>query len=83
MITYDIEDNRTNVWDANSVKDTYSYDALGRTISRTDPNDHIDNFKYSPAGLIAYTNQLDQWICYQLDAHGRKTARGRYRKPVL
>src|SRR5260221_5377440 len=66
-ITFDMENNRTNVCDANTVLNRFAYDELGRTIKRTDPNNQTETFTYSTVGLIAYSNQLGQSITYQYD----------------
>ena len=73
-ITYDMEDHRTNVINANSVKSSYVYDPLSRTISRTDANGNIETFTYSTLGIVAYTNQIANGTTYAYDLAGRKTS---------
>jgi len=73
-IVFDIEDRATNSTDANGVEVDTTYDDLGRPLTRTYPDNGVERFGYSPAGLIAYTNQLGKVTRYGYDAAGRKTA---------
>ena len=73
-ITFDIEDRPVTNIDANGVMLTNTFDKLGRVLTRTYPDNGVERFGYSPAGLVAYTNQLNQITRYVYDAARRKTA---------
>jgi RHS repeat-associated protein len=73
-ITYDINDRPTSVTNANGVAVDSTYDDLGRVLTRTHPDSGVERFGYSPAGLVSYTNQLNQITRYAYDAAGRKGA---------
>jgi RHS repeat-associated protein len=70
----DIEDRLTNSVDANGVVINNTYDYLGRLLTRSYPDGGVESFGYSPAGLIAYTNQLGYKTYYGYDAARRKVA---------
>jgi RHS repeat-associated protein len=72
--SFDIEDRLTNQVDANGVSVSMTYDNLGRMLTRSYPDAGVERFGYSPAGLIAYTNQLTNRTYYAYDAARRKTA---------
>ncbi len=72
--TYDILDRSTNTVDANGVSVNMTYDDLGRMLTRSYPDTGTERFGYSPAGMIAYTNQLTNVTYYGYDAAGRKIA---------
>jgi len=71
---YDINDRKTNSVDRNGVVITNNYDNLGRMLTRGYPDGGIEHFGYSPAGMIAYTNQLTKKTYYAYDAVRRKVA---------
>jgi RHS repeat-associated protein len=74
LIYYDIEDRPIHITDANQVTVTNSYDLLGRLNTRLYPDGGMEEFGYSPRGLVAYTNQLNLTNFYGYDAASRKTA---------
>ena len=72
---YDNEDRITNSVDQNGVTVTNAQDALGRVLIRGYPAVGAEEkFGYSTAGLVAYTNQLDNRTRYGYDAARRKIA---------
>lgn len=73
-VSYDLLDRVTNNVDANGVSTGSTYDNLSRVIARSYPDGGVEKFGYSPQGLVAYTNQLNQPTTYGYDALGRKTA---------
>jgi RHS repeat-associated protein len=73
-IVFDIEDRTTSRTDTDGVEIVTTYDDLGRPLTRTYPDEGVERFGYSPAGLIAYTNQVGKVTRYGYDAAGRKTA---------
>jgi YD repeat-containing protein len=73
-IGYDIEDRVVTSTDANGVQVDTTHDGLGRPLTRTYPDSGVERFAHSPAGLVAYTNQVDKITRYGYDAAGRKTA---------
>jgi RHS repeat-associated protein len=73
-MSYDIDDRLTNQIDANGVSINITYDNLGRMLSRGYPDGGVEDFGYSPAGLITYTNQLGEETEYTYDAARRKIA---------
>ncbi|MBI3851947.1 MAG: RHS repeat-associated core domain-containing protein [Verrucomicrobia bacterium] len=72
-LSLDLEDRATNSIDANGVSIDTTYDALGRTLTRTYPDGGVEKFGYTTNGLVAYTNQLNQVTRYVYDVAGRKT----------
>ena len=71
-IDFDDEDRATNRVDSEGVSTAMTYDDLGRLRTRTYFDGHED-FGYSAAGLIAYTNQIGMTNFYAYDAAARKT----------
>ena len=72
FIDFDDEDRATNVINTEGVSVAMTYDNLGRLRTRTYFDGHED-FGYSAAGLIAYTNQIGMTNFFVYDAAGRKT----------
>jgi RHS repeat-associated protein len=73
-LAFDINDRVINSVDANGVSVSMTYDSLGRLFTRAYPDGGVESFGYSPRGLVAYTNQLNQVTRYGYDAARRKTA---------
>jgi RHS repeat-associated protein len=73
-VSHDILDRATNTVGANGVSINMTYDNLGRMLTRSYPDGGIESFGYSPAGMIAYTNQLTNATYYGYDAAARKIA---------
>jgi YD repeat-containing protein len=71
-LVFDDEDRITNSCDANAVCVSMTYDNLGRLLTRTYPDGGTESFGYSPAGLVAYTNQLGYVTLYTYDPARRK-----------
>jgi RHS repeat-associated protein len=72
-IGLDIEDRAATNTDANDVTVTSTFDNLRRPLTRTYPDTGTEQFFYGPAGLVAYTNQLNEVTLYNYDAARRKT----------
>ncbi len=69
---FDTEDNPMWVTDANNVSVTNTFDLLHRMLSRKYPDGGTENFGYSAAGLIAYTNQIGASNHFALDPVGKR-----------
>ncbi len=69
---FDAEDRPVSATDADQVTVTSSYDLLGRVTAREYPDGGLEQFGYSPRGLVVYTNQLNQTNFYVYDAASRK-----------
>src|SRR5581483_7024726 len=72
-IGFDIEARVATNTDANGVTVTTTFDNLRRPLTRTYPDTGVEQFFYGPAGLVAYTNQLNEVTLYGYDAARRKT----------
>jgi YD repeat-containing protein len=83
LTTYDLEDHGTNMVDANTITNKYTYDALGRVSKRTDGNNKNETFGYNSLGLIAHTNQLNHTNFYTYDVAGRKTAETNANREII
>ncbi|PWU12323.1 MAG: hypothetical protein C5B50_21765 [Verrucomicrobia bacterium] len=73
-LAFDDEDRATNSVDANGVSVASTFDELGRVLTRSYPDAGVEQFKYSAAGLMAYTNQLGFGATYTNDVAARKIA---------
>ena len=73
-ISYDVLDRVTNTVDLNGVSINRSYDNLNRLLTRSYPDGGVESFGYSPAGLMAYTNQIGQATYFAYDTEGRRVA---------
>jgi len=71
---YDILDRVVSTVDANGIATTNTYDSLGRLIKKTYPDGNTETYTYSALGLMAYTNQLGNFVHYGYDVAGRKLA---------
>ena len=57
---------------ATAVWTTYSYDALGRTLSVTEPDGSAKNYQYS-ANTVKVTDEAGKWKKYTMDGFGNLT----------
>jgi RHS repeat-associated protein len=71
-ITFDIKDRPQDVLDANNMIVTNGYDAVSRLLARGYPDGGVETFGYLPAGMFAYTNQLNLTNFFGYDAGSRK-----------
>lgn len=72
QVKYDVRDRATNVVGADGVSINMTYDNLDRLLTRSFPDTGVEQFQYSAAGLIAYTNQIGKVTKYRYDSEGRK-----------
>jgi RHS repeat-associated protein len=72
--SFDPLDRLTTNVDGNGVAVARTYDNLNRLLTRSYPDGGVETFGYSPAGLVAYTNQLFYPTYYAYDTAGRRIA---------
>jgi RHS repeat-associated protein len=72
---YDILDRVTNSVNADGVSINMTYDNLGRPLTRSYPDNGVEQFGYTldVPGMTSYTNQIGNVMFYAYDAMGRKT----------
>ena len=72
---YDILDRVTNSVNANGVSINTTYDNLGRPLTRSYPDNGMEQLGYTfnVPGMTGYTNQIGNVMLYAYDAMGRKT----------
>jgi len=72
---YDIRDRLTNSVDANNVSINMTYDAVGRILTRSYPDNGVEKFGYTfgVSGPTSYTNQIGNVVLYSYDPANRKT----------
>src|SRR5205823_2323883 len=71
---YDQKNRLTKSVDASGITNSFTYDILNRALTQVYADGGIDQFAYGPIGLIAYTNQINQFVHFGYDAAGRIVA---------